>query len=896
MAATTLGIGAGSGGADQGDEEYLPGEITPAEGPVDPLKQSQEQLKLDRWDRNQKLKAKLLPNYTNLEEIFPKVVSELRNLILGYRVEGIVSRRWESMRIRQAHLFWMGIQGGYYDPADWQWHLPFGTTVGLGLGVEDGEEDYDSPEYDYVTNYYQAYGLDFQALMSAKIPTPKFYPLSAQNEQDVTTAKAADDVRKLNEKNNPPKKLAKRNAWLFWCDGKVGGYVRWVRDGARFGFEEVSDVDASAQKMGGDSFVCPQCQAENDGDDDQGNTNGQEGDEEQGGNQDGAAAAIMGLDEGRKCEKCGADLTDEDFKPADYVPVPTITGTRRVAKGQVVMSLIPGLQFHTPPWADEMPEFPYLQWNLEVHKAKLKASFPHAAKKIGSGGVTSADDVQMRAFRLQVQQGLPVTQPGDALAQLVTFSRTWIRPWSFWEIESDESRDLLMDLFPEGAYVAFAGEAFCEARTEQMEKCWRVRHAMEGDGQNRPSAGDSSVQVCEQINDISNIEQETADYTIPITIYDNELLDGDAINGAKARPGDFIPTKMRTGPNDVISNKIWQSAQTELSQTLTARRQELAGPVLQRLTGIQPASYGAQDAPGDAAAKYSMEREQALQRIGLFYAEWVNFYSELHLLGVECFRDNAANDVEMSVEEEGGGYESKYIRMADLQGHIEVYQESDDSYPELPSEVKSIALRMLENERIGPELASGPGNLRQLKDMLGMQSFAIPGDDAEIKTMRTIKRLLQSQPIQPPPQVIPGPMGPVAGPPPPPQPSEMPDPILDAEDVAVFMSEIRHWWQSEQGQEAATANPGGVANVRAYYQACKQIASQQQSGAGKPPSASINLKDLPPSGQVQLAAQDGIQLDPAELVQKQQQDRADKQQQKAVKLQSLQAGKKAGGK
>lgn len=875
----------------QQEDEFLPGEITPAEGPADPEKAAAEE-KQKAKQANFELIAKLKPNFTNLEELFPKVVSELRNLILGYRIEGIVSRRWEAMRIRQAHLYWMGIQGGYYDPNDWQWHLPFGSSVGLGLGIEDGEEDYDTPDYNYVTNYYQAFGLDFQALMSAKIPTPKFYPQSAQSEQDVTTAKAADDVRKLNEKNNSPKRLAKRNAWLQWCDGKVGGYVRYVRDASRFGTEEVNDVDADAAQLGGATYVCSQCGTENsEGDDDQANDDGQEGDEEQGGNQDGSAPNVFGMGEEKTCKNCGAPLTDEDFKPADYVPIPKVTATRKVPKGQVVMTLVPGLQLHSPPWADEMCEFPYFQWNLEVHKAKLKASFPHAAKKIGSGGPISADDIQMRAWRLQVQQGMPVTQPGDALAQLVTFSRTWIRSWSFWEIENEETRELMLDIFgTDGAYAAFAGDAFCEARPEAMEKCWRVSHALSGDGQNRPSVGDSSVQVCEQINDISNIEQETADYTIPVTVYDNELIDGDATGESGCKPGQWIPTKTRGGPTDMLQNKIFQTAQTELSPTLTARRQELAGPVLQRMSGIQPAAFGAQDAPGDAAAKYSMEREQALQRIGLFYAEWSNFYSQLHLLGVECFRENASGDVEMAMEQEGGGYESKYIRMADLEGHIEVYEEPDDSFPALPSEVKSIALSMLQNEMIGPELAKGPGNLRQIKDMTGLGDFSIPGDDVEIKTKRLIKLLLQSQPIQPPAQLAPGPMGPVPQQQPP-QPSIMPDPVLDADDMPIFMSEIRHWWQSEQGQEAALQNPGGVDNVRAYYQTCKQIAGQQQGGGGKPPSASIAFKDLPPSGQVQLAAQDGIQLNPVELAQKQQQDRADKQAQTQAKVQSLQAGK-----
>src|SRR5580704_16174550 len=42
------------------------------------------------------------------------------------------------------------------------------------------------------------------------------------------------------------------------------------------------------------------------------------------------------------------------------------------------------LELKTPPWANEMHEYPYLPWNMEVHQARLRAVYPHAADKIGS--------------------------------------------------------------------------------------------------------------------------------------------------------------------------------------------------------------------------------------------------------------------------------------------------------------------------------------------------------------------------------------------------------------------------------------------------------------------------------------------------------------------------------
>ncbi len=63
------------------------------------------------------------------------------------------------------------------------------------------------------------------------------------------------------------------------------------------------------------------------------------------------------------CKNCGASLGPEHFKPAPRVAVPLITGVRRVANGQEVISVVGGLELNTPVWANEMHEYPYLQWS-----------------------------------------------------------------------------------------------------------------------------------------------------------------------------------------------------------------------------------------------------------------------------------------------------------------------------------------------------------------------------------------------------------------------------------------------------------------------------------------------------------------------------------------------------
>ena len=104
----------------------------------------------------------------------------------------------------------------------------------------------------------------------------------------------------------------------------------------------------------------------------------------------------------------------------------------------------------------------------------------------------------------------------------------------------------LLALFPDGCYVAFAGDAYCEARNESMDDHWRVLHALPGDGQNRPSVGDSLVQVQERYNVLSNMQAETYEYGIPPIYADPQVLDFDALSNQVAEPAAHFPARSLT--------------------------------------------------------------------------------------------------------------------------------------------------------------------------------------------------------------------------------------------------------------------------------------------------------------------------------------------------------------
>src|SRR4029077_11229385 len=99
-------------------------------------------------------------------------------------------------------------------------------------------------------------------VLSQDVPRVRFFPSSAQAEEDVSAAKAATEVAQLVERNNRIGNLIVDEAFNLWTDGKVGAYVRFVVDGQRFGFHPETDIAAREVKIGAAAYVCPDCGAE----------------------------------------------------------------------------------------------------------------------------------------------------------------------------------------------------------------------------------------------------------------------------------------------------------------------------------------------------------------------------------------------------------------------------------------------------------------------------------------------------------------------------------------------------------------------------------------------------------------------------------------------------------
>src|SRR5271168_1113376 len=189
----------------------------------------------------------------NNEQLPERLQEALRRLVLQFSTESESSRRQEIRRIKQAHQFWRGLQYLWWSERDQNWHLPFEQKIMDNSSIED------LPRYEFVTNIYQAFGLSLIAVLSQDVPRVRFFPASAQAEEDVAAAKAATEVSALVERNNRIGNLIVDEAFNLWTDGKVGAYVRFVVDGQRFEFHPETEIGAREVRVGGDCYVCPDC-------------------------------------------------------------------------------------------------------------------------------------------------------------------------------------------------------------------------------------------------------------------------------------------------------------------------------------------------------------------------------------------------------------------------------------------------------------------------------------------------------------------------------------------------------------------------------------------------------------------------------------------------------------
>ena len=260
----------------------------------------------------------------------------------------------------------------------------------------------------------------------------------------------------------------------------------------------------------------------------------------------------------------------------------------------------------------------------------------------------------------------------------------------------------------------------------------------------------------------------------------------------------------------------------------------------QFLTGLFPAVFGGNMEDVKTASGYAIARDQAMGRLGLVWRRVKQFYADVMLLGVDCFRKNRPEAVDVPLLGPDGALDARMIRVADLKGNVSVHPEADETFPRLKSQQRSVLQQLFAvKDPLIQEALAEPANVGYIKNVLGLTELVVPGEDARNKQLREIQVLLGGAPIivgtavesrndesnrisvignQPEKgdrRTAIGDQGSAGGAVV--LPSVAVDVLLD--DHAVEFEECKRWANSEAGQAAKMTNPAGFANVRAHAEA-----------------------------------------------------------------------------
>ena len=784
---------------------------------------------------------------------------EMRDTVRHFLAQTDFSRRMALRRVLRGREYFAGRMGLVWDDG----LLSYQPISNVKLGDYDlADEEDEFADTVLQWNIYQATVLYITAAMTSARANIRWYPQNPELDVDLQTASSSNDIIDLFDRVNNVDQLRNKKAQLLCTDGVWYAYVRHVKDGQRFGYhlqQVTQNVDTEIKPAG---LMCQNC--------------GQETPLEQ--------AMPMIASGGLACQSCGAPLDPSNISPPMTAPVPQVMGTVKVPNGAELQDVYGVTEVRCPSEANTVAECSFICLQTETDKEYLMAlygddtMYPGVKDKIQAGTTLSENSLnEERLARLSLKSGTTPTGatagPIDGMNEKVTFTRIWLRPYTFYKIKDDVERQKYLDMFPRGIFMAFAGDVFCEARSESMDDFWVECHAYEGDGMIRPSICEILLDPQDALNDLMDSITNAVRHAVPFTLINEDLISGTNFRQSKARGGELYPVQLKDDKS--MGEQVFSTSTPALPAESSALRDWIFGAGSQWLTGTLPGMTGQGDPDLKTARAYAQAKEQALGRLGI---PWKNMQAaevKIAQLAVRHFIDNRDTDVSFP-DKSPIGFQNRTIKLSSLQGQATAFAENADTYPVSQGDRRDNLMQLAAtgNPAINGAINS-PENFAIVKTLNSLTGLKLPGEAAKTKQLREIQQLLAdglagAGPVMPPPPppvplmgslpglppgvggalpsapgtpMPPGVAGPAPGgmpvPPAPPQvPPGLPPPMLPPPppepqpSVPVDITDdhvnegraVQSWLQSDEAWEARNTNPAGLANVRLHGAAHMKMA------------------------------------------------------------------------
>jgi hypothetical protein len=351
------------------------------------------------------------------------------------------------------------------------------------------------------------------------------------------------------------------------------------------------------------------------------------------------------------------------------------------------------------------------------------------------------------------------------------------------------------------------------------------------------------VSIQDITSDLISLTLQTIEHGIQQTFADPGVLNFEQYRQAETMPGGIYPAIPKTGK--AVGDGFFETRTATLSAEVLPFFNQVQ-TLGQTVSGALPSLFGGQLSGSRTASEYSMSRAQALQRLQntwkMFTIWWKAVFSKVIPMYIQEVQEDEKS-VEMT---EQGNFINVFIRKAELEGHIgRIELEANENLPITWSQRKDTYMDLLKLQN--PEILqalSDPENIKELVEAIGLDDFTVPGEDDRQKQYEEIKLLINSEPIQLPPDPQAVVMSMSMGMPPPP-PTEVPsvevDPDLDNHQIEAEV--CRTYLVSDAGRLLKIENPLGYKNVLLHMKEHMQILQAQMM----PPPPPIPVQEAPPA-------------------------------------------------
>src|SRR5215469_4044899 len=643
----------------------------------------------------------------------------LRDLCRTVQQRDMPARREQVIRIWEKRLFDRGHQ-----------HLlpryTGGTMTGFalptqGTGYGPGEADSRSI---FETNIYNAYSQIIISALTREVPSPRFSPVDKDNDADITAAQNADKLKKEIELRNKMKQLMSEMARFLWTDGLAVFFSRYMKDGQRFGYEEPHEEELEEETVP-ETEEAISAQEE----------------------QSGVAEAVEGEtstgDEGGPDDVRESDLPESEMGGEQQ--------SRREPKGRETIEVGGALEWKFPIKEDCLAECSYAQHSHEIDLQIARARYPEYAEKIKAWqGGPGGDDIDRLArinTRLGVMDNYLTT---DSAAYDVTEQITWFRTCALLEVKVKDVRDSLIQKAGEdGLRVIHCGETFCEGRQLSMDDQLTLVHALPGDGINRPGLGDWLVPIQKVLNNWMELADDYFIRGVPNKWMDNEMFDVEKIRDQVNMVGAIHPFDREEGVT--MEQVVWEETPVAFPPQLSEFISLFQEGLPQLLCGAFPAlSGGGDSSPTDTYGGMLVQRDQAIGRVGIPWRHIKEAIACVFRQAISCLAHNSTEPVQ--IEE---NRESIRIEMEDLKGNFLAYPETDENFPESPTQKTNRVAVLMTDAATNPFVAQfldTPDNLELIKNASGLEDLVLPALESRDKQLGENVELLKAGPV-PNPQI-----------------------------------------------------------------------------------------------------------------------------------------------